>query len=160
MFKWLGQTGQTCNPFSVTAGRKGVLPALLLVMGDVRWRNILALICPTRALHSTPRQTAPRTSWVLSALSASWECLFSKALEGGGCWITDMLLFLSPKRHKIMVCCFASQTFKWGLGLYQHLFRVIYIFLAQISIDLCYENTQPFSIQSLLIDSSRVYVLT
>lgn len=59
-----------------------------------------------------------------------------------------------------MVCCFASQTFKWGLGLYQHLFRVIYIFLAQISIDLCYENTQPFSIQSLLIDSSRVYVLT
>lgn len=47
-----------------------------------------------------------------------------------------------------MASCFSTQTFKWGRGLYLHLFRVVHIFLAQISINLCYENMQPFTFRT------------
>lgn len=57
-----------------------------------------------------------------------------------------------------MASCFSTQTFKWGRGLYLHLFRVVHIFLAQISINLCYENMQPFTkIQNLPMYSSEVF---
>lgn len=126
----------TRSPSIVTAGREGVLSMSLPTLEDKRWRNTQPFVS-LQALHSITRQTPPRTSRVAQAPLAPWERLSSQALESGGCWITAMLLFLSPKKHKIMASCFSTQTFKWGHGLYLHLFRVVHIFLAQISINLC-----------------------
>lgn len=107
-----------------------------------------------KALHSVTGQTPPRSFWVPQTPftgTGRWRPGGEEAAE---------LLKYYFYSQKIIVYCSTTQTFKWGLGLYQHLFRTMYILLTHFSINLCYESTRPFSTQSLPMCSSRVGDLT